>query len=329
MGGTLHITNGDATRNIMEQAGIVGDILPWRDVLHEGPVPAGLTLDEMSAVRAQYIIDCGWADERRVLDDFQTRDARLKRSHEYDDVILWFEHDLYDQVQLLQLLDWFAMHPPAGSRLSMICVDDYLGMMKPAELAALLGSQLPVTEAQLALGREGWAAFCAPDPRRWASLRSDDTRDLPFLGAAVLRHLEQYPSLENGLNRTERQLLEAVAEGVDGPAAIFEANQKADEVRFMGDSTFWQYLGNMAASDPPLLRVSNSGAFAPPASYPWPPAFLAQRVAIAAAGTEVLGGRRDWLSVRPIDRWLGGVHLQPGNIWRWDGQSESVLRTDS
>jgi hypothetical protein len=326
---TLHITNGDSARNIMEQAGIVGDILPWRDVLHEGPVPAGLSLDEMSAVRAQYIIDCGWADERSVLEDFQSRDARLKRSHEYDDVVLWFEHDLYDQLQLLQLLNWFATHPQAETRLSLICADDYLGTMKPARLGTLLGRRKPVTERQLALGREAWTALCAPEPRQWASLRSDDTGQLPFLAAAIVRHLEQFPALDGGLNRTETQLLAAVGAGIDRPGAIFEANQEADGVRFMGDASFWQYLSDMVTSDPPLLRMADGGAFNPPGRYPWPEEFRAQKVTITPEGREVLERRRDWLAIKPPDHWLGGVHLQPGNVWRWDGQSESILRTES
>ena len=35
-------------------------------------------------------------------------------------------------------------------------------------------------------------------------------------------------------------------------------------------------------------------------------------------GHEVLTGRADWLQHRGIDRWLGGVHLRPGKLWRWN-----------
>jgi len=49
----LNITNGDCTVKLMAAAGIPGVILPWRDVLHDGPVPAGLSLEQLSAVRAK------------------------------------------------------------------------------------------------------------------------------------------------------------------------------------------------------------------------------------------------------------------------------------
>ena len=56
----LHITNGDAAANVLRKAGITDPILPWRDTLHEGPVPAGLSLRELSRVRTEFIAECGW-----------------------------------------------------------------------------------------------------------------------------------------------------------------------------------------------------------------------------------------------------------------------------
>ena len=38
----LIITNGDDAVARMREAGIRGEILPWRDILHEGPVPPSL-----------------------------------------------------------------------------------------------------------------------------------------------------------------------------------------------------------------------------------------------------------------------------------------------
>ena len=40
----LHVTNGDSTAQIIDARGLAGTVLPWRDVLHEGPIPAELPL---------------------------------------------------------------------------------------------------------------------------------------------------------------------------------------------------------------------------------------------------------------------------------------------
>ena len=65
----------------MRHAGIVGEILPWRDLLHEGPVPAGLSLGAMSEGRARFIAECGWATPEDALAQFQARDSRLSDFH--------------------------------------------------------------------------------------------------------------------------------------------------------------------------------------------------------------------------------------------------------
>ncbi len=39
---------------------------------------------------------------------FRARDAIFRRHGEFKTVVLWFEHDLYDQLQLLQILDFLA-----------------------------------------------------------------------------------------------------------------------------------------------------------------------------------------------------------------------------
>jgi len=87
----LHITNGGATLRLMGPAGLPGEFLPWQDVLHEGPVPAGLGLDALSEVRARYLADCGWGDYPRVLADFRRRDQRLQHFTEHAEVVLWFD----------------------------------------------------------------------------------------------------------------------------------------------------------------------------------------------------------------------------------------------
>ena len=102
----LHITNGDSAANILKESTIRGDVLPWRDPMHHGPFPADLDLASLSKVRARYLAGPGF-DAAEVERDFQLRDEHLRGATQYDRIVLWFEHDLLDQLQILQLLDWF------------------------------------------------------------------------------------------------------------------------------------------------------------------------------------------------------------------------------
>ena len=319
----LHITNGDCTVEMMRRADLPGEIVAWEDVLHEGPVPDGRSLDELRSVRARFLAGQGWAPYAAVLADFARRDAALAGASEHDEVVLWFEHDLYDQLQLLQLLDWFAGRDLAGTRLSLICVGAFpgvepfhgLGQLTPLQLASLFPVRGPVTQAQLALGRVAWAAFRSPDPTALETILAGDTTALPFLRAALERHLEQFPSTRDGLSRTERQVLEAVAAGADTPVAVFRADQAREPAPYMGDSTLWTHLRDLTLGSAPVLALSA------PALSPTEEGFGRQSVALVDRGRAVLAGRADRIGPDGIDRWLGGVHLRGADApWRWDGR---------
>jgi hypothetical protein len=75
----LNITNGDAAVPPLRAAGVEGDVLPWRDVLHEGPVPTGLDEAELRAARARFLALDRTLAQEEVLRDFDVRDARLAK----------------------------------------------------------------------------------------------------------------------------------------------------------------------------------------------------------------------------------------------------------
>jgi hypothetical protein len=42
----------------------------------------------------------------------------------------------------------------------------------------------------------------------------------------------------------------------------------------------------------------------------------------------VLSGAADRVALLGIDRWLGGTHLRPGRVWRWDADRRRVAGVD-
>ena len=243
----LVITNGDIAAASLLGIGAADEVLAWRDVLHEGPVPATATLAELSAIRAAFIEGAGWSGPD-VAADFAARDAVLLANDAFETVTLWFEHDLYDQLQLIQILDWFATHPrrdPASLRL--VAADTYLGEMSHEQLADLARVAAPVSDAELDLGRRAWQAFRAPSPEPVAVLaaalaarapmapdearsrRDDDgvatgsAHPLPHLCAALARMLDELPDARTGLSLTEATILRLIRDGVTRPVDIFVA----------------------------------------------------------------------------------------------------------
>lgn len=331
----LHITNGDCAGNLLCQTDLPGELLLWKDVLEEGPAPVGLSLEQMSQVRAQFIAENGWGTYEAVYNVFTDRDRRLAQFHEHEEVVLWFEHDLHDQLQMIQILDWFTRQDLGKTRISLICINAFpeiepfrgLGQLNPAQMHSLYPTRREIGEAELNLACIAWKAYCSPEPTALEALIHTDTSALPFLKAALGRHLEQFPAVSNGLSRTERQILEAIAEGLHKPVELFRANLAKEESLLIGDVSFWDCLRLLSSSPTPLLRLSNGNSFSKPGECRNFEEFREQTLVLAELGCDVLARQADWVITNGIDRWLGGVHLCGENtLWRWDEQHQKLIQ---
>ncbi|BCG64657.1 MAG: hypothetical protein methR_P2448 [Methyloprofundus sp.] len=307
----LNISNGTCATAIMQQANIPGSFLAWNDLLHAGPVPQNLSLTELSTVRTQFIADCGWGTKSDIAQSFAARDQILINFKRYAKIILWFEHDLYDQLQLIQILAWFQQVPLHNVQLSIICTDQYLGMQTPKSMLALLKHEQAITEKQLQTAKQAWDALRADTPEQWQQLLQKDTAALPFLKGTILRLLEEYPSSFNGLSRTSHIALDIIATNPCRPEQAFARYQKTEERRFLGDSSFWLILEQFLACQTPLITLATGRNLNIPSTEK-------QLLSITQTGKDILVGKQNWLDLYEPNFWIGGVHLATNNIWCWD-----------
>jgi hypothetical protein len=291
----LHVTNGAAVAADLQP---LGEVLTWDDVLHEGPVPA-LEPAALREVRARFLAGAGLTDLAQARAALARRDERLDAVDFSTRIVLWFEDDLYDQLQLLQILDRLAAS--AESRRSRPAGPVELVRLTRGPRSFLrdrLAAARPLGEDEHELARRLWAAFTATDPLRVQEAWLAGTPGLPDVAPALGRLLEEHPATTDGLARTERQILEALAEGPLPPAALFRAATAPEHRPYLGDATLWWRATRLA----PLVQRAEQGVFR-----------------LTADGAHVLAGEADATALlAPLDRWVGGVHHAGTPAVRWD-----------
>src|SRR5688572_22153297 len=117
----LHVANGTCTTRLIAAAGLPGVTSIWADPLYDGPVPGGLTDDELVEVRTRHLTgsDATLVDPAN---DLRRWRAKIAAHDAYDELVLWFEHDLFDQLNLLQLLPWIREQLPSSATVSLVCI---------------------------------------------------------------------------------------------------------------------------------------------------------------------------------------------------------------
>lgn len=317
----LHVTNGDSAGDTLRQTALGGAVLPWRDVLHEGPVPAG-PRRELLRARAAFLAAGGWGSGPPILASLEERDRQLTRAlGDGQQVVLWFEHDLYDQ---LQLVDVLALAAPATPEL--IVVGSFpgrpafrgLGELTADDLETLWPARVPAGQDTLAAAVSVWAALRHPDPSELAVAARADLPGLPFLRPALLRLLEELPAPGDGLSGTERRALRALAAGAVTPAAAFRAAQDLEAAPFLGDAWFFRALSGLGAGPARLAETQAGDPLPAPPPLGDAHAFARLPLRLTGLGERVLDGREDRVALLGLDRWLGGTHLTATADWRWD-----------
>jgi hypothetical protein len=220
-------------------------------------------------------------------------------------VVLWFEHDLYDQLQLLQLLDWYAVPVRRPTRLTLICHARFVSECSDEQVLADFANRAPVTDAQFTVAAAAWESLRSPDPQSALDLLNTDVSALPFLGDALERFLEELPG-RDGLARSERQLLAAVASGADTVVGAFLAAQQREAAAYLGDASFVQYANRLARGPAALLLRED------------------EKLVLTEIGVAVLDGREDRIRVNGIHRWWGGTRLEADSLWRWDADRRAL-----
>ncbi len=164
-----------------------------------------------------------------------------------------------------------------------------------------------------------WGAFRADNPLSLDALLRTDTSALPFLAAALARHLEDYPWTRDGLSRTERRVMSLAQSAPVDIRTAFPRMHDDETAFYIADSSFWQVVTELKSTTPALVAVTltSSAAGRLPAGT----------IALTDTGRSVVGGHDDRVELCGIDRWLGGVHLtgtQP--VWRWDHAQGRICR---
>lgn len=318
----LHIRCGDDIRERLVEAGIEGDYLSFADPAWLGPPPAS---NAWIAGRAALIAERTGLSRQKIRADLGDAYWRLARAPaDYGRIVLWCEHDLYDQAALARVLASFAPRKKLP-RIELIATDRFrgikrfigLGQLSAAQLATLWPRRKRISRRQLVLGAKTWAALRAPTPEPLEALCKSDLRVLPFLKAALQRQLQELPWTNDGLSLTERNALAALAKGPRSAAEVYaEAQAKRDPQPFMGDLFFWSVLRDLLEAPRPPIAVSAATRRT---------AWHKRVLSLTPEGRALLAGKLDWQTTGPLERWVGGVAVVRGApTWRWNPRAGRV-----
>ncbi len=335
----LHIHDGDSSAQTSRESTIPGEHFGWREALISGPAPSDVGPAQWRQLRAQHLSDFYGVDRQKAAEELLRQEEVLAGFSEHEEVVLWFEHDLFCQANLLYLLDWFAGRDLYKTRLSLICIGEFpgiekfrgLGQLNAYQMASLFTTRHEVSAAEMNLATRAWRAYRSVDPTAIEKLLDSDTSAMPHLKRAFLLHLARFPFVRNGLGHIENLGLQLIRGGSKTFTKLFAAFGDEEPVYGLGDFQFWLALKQMTDARKPLLTVKNGVGLNVGLNVGQRLELSSEAIRnscfeITETGVAVLQSEVDFVTLNGIDYWLGGVHLSEDNLWRWNDETRKIVQ---
>jgi hypothetical protein len=317
----LHVVSGQHAAAAFAAAGMAGEVLPWRDMLAEGPTFEDARAATGRLKRAEWLDTTFGIPPETYLLGLAEQDRALDELGRHEEVVLWFGDDLFCVANLLSLLAWLAHEDLGTTRLALVTTHD----SDPRDVPGLMWTRRPVTDVEMQAGLRTWRAWCSADPLELLPLLHAEP---PAFARAMQADVRRFPGVTSGVDEVEHAALFAIGNGCHDPRELFRTVSAFPTIarHGMADLQFWAVLERLRGGDHPLVALH--GAPRLPRHGDLPEALLEHaRLHLTDAGRPVLDGHADWAQLGAAERWVGGVHVgRTRPIWSWDESSLAIVR---
>ena len=211
----LHITNGDTTTLQLKNLNFKGDIITWREMLCEGKTSVDVGSESFWKTRFDFLKSSYKVTKRKFIDYTLKEYRNLCNQKKQDEIVLWFEYDLFCQVNMLAVISWLKRYRK-NHQISLVCSGKVTNSEKLLGLSELSTTQLKdhfkkrilLTQDDIEYADYIWQLYCSDSPLQLENAHKFNPKSpFVYLENAIKAHLLRFPSIDNGLNYIENNIL--------------------------------------------------------------------------------------------------------------------------
>lgn len=214
----LNVTNGDDLSAQILELDLPGDVITWREMLCEGPASMDVGDENFVLLRKVFLLEKYKVSEEDYQKEFLQELVKLAAINNYDEVVLWFEFDLFSHMNMLALISFLLQNKKTGP-FSLVCSRKLKGEEEMTPLSQLSSKNLiehykqriPLTDEDIQTAQLIWELYCGNKPKRLAS-EIKRTSNFEYLSSCIRAHIERFPSVKSGLNTLEINVLKLIDE---------------------------------------------------------------------------------------------------------------------
>lgn len=252
MGSLLHITNGDHFTEKLKSLKLKGDIITWREMLCEGQTLTSVGSESFWKTRFEFLNKNYKISKSSFINKTLKEYRSLCNHKQQDQIVLWFDHDLFCQINMIAVLSWLKTHRKYA-QVSLVCSEDddtgrlvSLCDLNDEKLLEHFKNKMELTQDDIEYADYVWQLYCSDNPIRLENLSDYSEFQFNHLSGAIQAHLHRYPTIKNGLNEMENRILQLAVDQKPSDRKSFLSSILQDqEFLGFGDIQYERAIGRL------------------------------------------------------------------------------------
>lgn len=214
MSSQLHITNGDEFTQKLSSLNLEGEIITWREMLCEGKTESNVGSESFWKTRFEFLSKNYKVTKSWFIDKTLKEYRSLCNHKKEDQIVLWFEYDLFCQINMLAVISWLKINRPFAE-ISLVCSGETEGSdilyglndLDSEQILKLYEDRTFLNQDDVEYADYVWQLYCSDNPIRLENLKDFGSFQFTYLESAIKAHLMRFPTIKNGLNEVENNIL--------------------------------------------------------------------------------------------------------------------------
>lgn len=213
----LHITDSENITKILKTLGHASSVITWREMLCEGRTTLKVGSEDFWKTRFEFFKTTYKRSKKSFIDNTLKEYRNLCKQKKQDEIVLWFTSDLNSQINNIAIISWLKTYR-RGRKISIIHIPEAsvsnfsmgFDSLSDRELFhTYLNNRVPLSQSDIEYADYIWQIYCSDSPLRLETAYLFNPNS-PFvhLENSIKIHLQRFPSLKNGLNGMENNLLD-------------------------------------------------------------------------------------------------------------------------
>lgn len=250
----LHITNGDSTTNYLKSLQFSGDFITWREMLCEGKTTTDVGSETFWKNRFDFFKSSYNISKQKFINYTLKEYRSLCNKKSQKEIVLWFEYDLFCQVNMIAVISWLKRFRK-GHHISLVCSGKVgnsklmyaLPELNEKQIHNHFENRIVLSQDDIEYADYIWQLYCSDSPLRLETVYKFRTNSpFKYLASAIEAHLKRFPSIENGLNVVENNILKtALSKKPKSKDQLIGQLLKDEDVFGFGDLQYHNKIAEM------------------------------------------------------------------------------------